>query len=254
MPIEVSPTDQAVVTVTIANETRRNALDLEMFQQLAALWPRFAEMPSVRVIVLRGAGDTAFCSGADLAAALHLHDGIDDLIDRALLKTQFFPKPIVAAINGHCVAGGLELALSADVRIGRQDAKYGLPEVQWGVMPSGGGTMKLIDQIGFAAAMDLLLTGRLVSGSEATEIGILNAAVGADDVIPIAYERANSIALNSPIAVQAAKRAALFSKTKAYKGQEVLERELVARVRSSGHTDVGIRAFLNGESAVYTDE
>ena len=86
--------------------------------------------------MLTGAGDDAFCAGADLSADMIERPGFDDLVEKALLKTALMPKPLIAAINGHCVAGGLELALAADIRIAREDAKFGLPEVHWGLVPS----------------------------------------------------------------------------------------------------------------------
>ncbi len=118
----------------------------------------------MRAIVVTGAGDRAFCAGADLTANVTDHPGFADLVARALLKTDLMATPLIAAINGHCLAGGLELALAADIRIASRAAKFGLPEVKWGLIPSAGGTMKLVDQIGYAAAMDLLLTGRLIDG------------------------------------------------------------------------------------------
>src|SRR5271154_3848056 len=94
-------------------------------------------------------------------------------VDAQLLKTDLMKKPLIAAINGHCLAGGLELALAADIRIASNKAKLGLPEVKWGLIPSAGGTMKLVDQIGHAAAMDLLLTGRFIDGAEAEKMGLV---------------------------------------------------------------------------------
>ena len=179
-----------------------------MLEGLAELWPRVASDRSVRAIVLTGAGDDAFCAGADLSANMIERPGFDDLVEKALLKTTLMPKPLIAAINGHCIAGGLELALAADIRIAREDAKLGLPEVRWGLIPSAGGTMKLADQIGYAAAMDLLLTARLIDGREAERIGLVTMACPAADVRPVAFARAEMVAANSPVAVSAAKRLA----------------------------------------------
>ena len=106
-----------IVKVVIDNPARRNALDLSLFTALAELWPALASDRSVRAIVITGAGDQAFCAGADLSANLTDQPGFADLVAKALLKTELMPKPLIAAINGHCLAGGLELALAADIRI-----------------------------------------------------------------------------------------------------------------------------------------
>lgn len=252
MPVGVERGERGVVTVTLDNPGRRNALNVELFEGLAATWPELAEDRSVRAVVLTGAGE-AFCSGADLSADFLSRPGIDDLIDRALLKTALFRKPLIAAVNGHCVAGGVELMLAADIRIAREDAKFGLPEVRWGLMPTGGGAMKLIDQIGYARAMDLILTGRLIDGREAERIGLVTLACPAERVRAIAYERAEMIASASPLAVQATKETALLRRTAGYAGHEAFERLLVEKVRASGHAAIGMAAFQAKTQPVYED-
>jgi enoyl-CoA hydratase/carnithine racemase len=252
--IDVEYLRGGIVTVTINNPRRRNALNIEVIEGLAALWPRLAGDVSVRAIMLTGAGDEAFCAGADLSANLTERTGIDDLIAEALLKTALMPKPLIAAINGHCVAGGLELALAADIRIAREDAKLGLPEVHWGLIPSAGGTMKLVEQIGYAAAMDLLLTGRLIDGREAERIGLVTLACPAAEVRPIAMARAEMIAANSPVAVRAAKQLALARRMERYAEGEAEERRLALEVRASGHVKIGSAAFLEKKKPVYDDQ
>ncbi|MFG1352247.1 enoyl-CoA hydratase/isomerase family protein [Xanthobacter autotrophicus] len=242
-----------VAHVVLDNPSSRNALTHGMFRRLAELWQELEADRTVRVVMLSGEGDAAFCSGADLSAGLTETSGIDDLVERALLKTTLFAKPIVAAINGHCVAGGLELALAADIRIAWEDARIGLPEVRWGILPSGGAAMKLIDQIGHANAMDLLLSGRLIDGRKAERIGLVNEAVPRSEVRRVAMERAMEIAANSPAAVAATKTAALAHRCAGYAKREAAERALVARVRASGHWRVGIDAFLARHVPLYDD-
>lgn len=242
-----------VAHVVLDNPSRRNALTYEMFEGLAALWPQLEADRSVRVVLVSGADDAAFCSGADLSAGMAERPGMDDLVDRALLKTALFTKPIVAAINGHCVAGGLELALAADIRIAWEDARLGFPEVRWGILPSGGGAMKLIDQIGHARAMELLLSGRLIDGRKAERIGLVNEAVPLAEVKCMAMDCATRIAANSPKAVAATKTAALGHRCAGYASREAAERALVARVRASGHWRIGVEAFLTRRSPLYDD-
>jgi enoyl-CoA hydratase/carnithine racemase len=251
--INVERLDRGVTKVVIDKPERRNALDLQMFEGLADLWPRLAADGSVRAIVLTGAGDQAFCAGADLSENLIEKPGFAELVERALLKTQLMAKPLIAAINGHCLAGGLELALAADIRIAAAEAKFGLPEVRWGLIPSGGGTMKLIDQIGYAAAMDLLLTGRSIEGREAERIGLVTLLCPASDVWSVALARAEMIAAASPLAVTAAKRAALASRFARYAVQETEERRIATELWQSGHAKIGAAAFLARKMPNYAD-
>lgn len=245
MPILTRQIEPGIVSVVMSNPARRNALDHEMFGDLAELWPRLADDAGIRVVVLGGAGAT-FCAGADLGSHLDRLPGIDELIERAFLKTGYFAKPLVAAIEGACVAGGLELALACDIRIAAEDARLGLPEVCWGIMPSGGGAMKLVDQIGYARAMDLLLTGRLISGRAAESIGLVSETCPSVEVWDTALARARLIAANSRVAVEAAKRAAIAPRCERYQTAEAIERGLVAAVRLSGDPERGKAAFLTG--------
>jgi len=254
MGIETDQPSPGIVRITLANAARRNALTLDMFTGLAELWPRLAADKSIRVVIITGEGDEAFCSGADLSANLAFRPGIDDLIDAAFLKTQYLPMPVIAAINGACVAGGLEIALNADIRIAIENAVFGLPEVRWGIMPSGGASMKLADQIGQTFALDLLLSGRLVSAEEAQRIGLVGTILPKAGFQDAALRYAEAIARNSPVAVRATKKAVMAHRMAAYGEREATERELAAQVRSSGHMSIGTRAFLEKRQPIYPDE
>ena len=224
-----------------------------MFESLAALWPALDIDPSVRAVVVRGDGVQAFCSGATMNAQIERRLDVDALVDAALLKTRFFSKPLIAAIIGACVAGGLELALAADIRIAAADAVIGLPEVRWGIVPSGGGAMKLADQVGLACAMDLLLTGRLITGCEAAEMGLVSEACPAGSVWSVALDRARAIAAGSPSAVAAVKRLALARRSLRYSELEIEERRLVAAHRSRGDMEEGKSAFLAKRAPTFED-
>jgi enoyl-CoA hydratase/carnithine racemase len=135
-------------------------------------------------VILTGAGDKAFSSGADLGGDLSAGPETARIVNRALLKTTPFSKPIVAAVNGDCVAGGLELLLSTDIRAAVREARFGLPEVKWSIYPFGGATVKLIHLIGYVHAMDLLLTGRLIDADAAMRLGLVNRVVPAAELMP----------------------------------------------------------------------
>src|SRR6266851_475046 len=177
MEIRVERRERHIAIVTIANEKRRNAMTRAMMADLAALWDRLDQDEECRVVVLTGAGDKGFSSGADLAGDLSASPETAAIVSRALLKNTPFSKPIIAAVNGDCVAGGVELLLSTDIRAAVPEARFGLPEVRWSIYPFGGAAVKLIHQIGHVHAMDLLLTGRLVDAAFAAKIGLINLVV-----------------------------------------------------------------------------
>jgi enoyl-CoA hydratase len=183
MPIDITCPEPGISLVSIANESRRNALGPAEFEGLAQAWRQLEGDPSVRCVVVTGRGTQAFCSGAQLDADFSAVGDIDAMVDAALLKTHVMRKPMVAAVNGHCVAGGFELMMACDVRVTSEAARLGLPEVHWGIMPSGGAAMKLIEQIGHARAMQLLLTAELVVAQRALEFGLVNAVVAPDKVM-----------------------------------------------------------------------
>src|SRR5438552_14924523 len=202
MEIRVREHGPHVVIVTIDNQVRLNAMSRQMMTDLARLWDELERGPC-RCVVLTGAGERAFCAGADMSGDLSAAPEAARVVSHALLKHHVFSKPIVAAVNGDCVGGGVELLLSTDIRATVPHARFGLPEVRWSIYPFGGATVKLIQQIGYVHAMDLLLTGRLVDAEEAMRRGLVNRIVPAADLMAWALETAEVIAANRPSAVQA---------------------------------------------------
>ncbi len=243
MEIRVGKEGRHIAVVTIANEPRRNAMTRAMLADLAALWDRLDGDGECRVIVLTGAGEKAFSSGADLSGDLSASPETARLVNRALLKDTPFSKPIVAAVNGDCVAGGVELLLSTDIRAAVPEARFGLPEVRWSIYPFGGATVKLVQQVGYVHAMDLLLTGRLVDAAFAERIGLVNTVVARDRLLPWALETAATIAANSPAAVQAVRTQISASIADYAKSREAMEQALGDRVRASPHFAEGVAAF-----------
>jgi enoyl-CoA hydratase len=239
------------VLVTIANEPKRNAMSRAMLADLAGLWDRLDGDNDCRCVVLSGAGDKAFCAGADIGGDLSASAETARTINRALLKDTPFSKPIVAAINGDCVGGGLELLLSTDIRAAVPEARFGLPEVRWSIYPFGGATVKLIHQIGHVHAMDLLLTGRLVDAAFAQQIGLINQVVQRGRLMDWALDTAAAIAANSPSAVQAVKTQISAGIADYAKSRENLEQQLGDRVRASPHFAEGVAAFREKRKPEY---
>jgi enoyl-CoA hydratase len=180
----------AAAVVTIDRPERRNAVDGETAAALLAAYERFAADDGARVMVLTGAGDQAFCAGADLKALETLDP---DAPAGPMGFTRLTPaKPAIAAIRGWCVAGGLELALWCDLRVAGEDARFGCLERRWGVPLIDGGTQRLPRVVGLGRALDLILTGREVDAQEALGMGLVNEVVG--DPLARALELAETIA------------------------------------------------------------
>jgi len=243
MDLRVQEHSPHIVIVTIDNQPRRNAMSRQMMAELAALWEQF-EHASYRCIILTGAGERAFSAGADMSGDLSADPEMARIVNHALLKHHPSSKPIVAAVNGDCVAGGLELLLATDIRVTVPHARFGLPEVRWSIYPFGGATVKLVQQIGYVHAMELLLTAKLIDAAEAARIGLINRVVPAHALMPWALETAELIAANSPTAVQAVKQQISTTIAEHALAREALDQALGDRVRASAHFQEGIAAFL----------
>jgi enoyl-CoA hydratase/carnithine racemase len=242
MEIRVTPHGPHVVVLTIDNQPRMNAMTRSMMAELARLWDELERGPS-RCIVLTGAGERAFTAGADMSGDLSASEDTARIINHALLKDHVYTKPIVAAVNGDCAGGGVELLLCTDIRAAAPHARFGLPEVKWSVYPFGGATIKLVQQIGYVHAMELLLTATLIDAAEAARLGLINRVVPAAGLMPWALETADRIAANSPAAVQAVKQQISATIAEHARAREALEQELGDRVRASAHFREGVAAF-----------
>ena len=242
MPLTVEQPLPHVTQVTIDNTAKRNAMSRAMLAELADLWDAL-DRSACRCVVLTGAGDRAFCAGADIGGDLTVDAGGERTVDRALLKAVPFSRPVVAAVNGDCAGGGVELLLSTDIRFAAPHARFGLPEVCWSIYPFGGATVKLVQQVGHVHAMDLLLTGRLVDAAFAERIGLVNEVVPADEVLERALATAERIAANSPSAVQAVKYQVSDTIGEQVRARETVERRLGDAVRTGPHFEEGVRAF-----------
>ncbi|HEX7217032.1 MAG TPA: enoyl-CoA hydratase-related protein [Methylomirabilota bacterium] len=243
MEIRVTEHGRHVAVVTIDNQPRLNAMTRAMMAELARRWDELESGPC-RCIVLTGAGSRAFCAGADISGDLSASVETARVVSHALLKYDAYAKPIVAAVNGDCVGGGVELLLATDIRAAAPHARFGLPEVKWSIYPFGGATVKLPRQIGHVHAMDLLLTGRLIDAAEAARLGLINRVVPAETLMDWALETAGQIAAHSPSAVQAVKRQISATIADHARSREPMEQELGDRVRASAHFKEGVAAFL----------
>jgi enoyl-CoA hydratase len=184
----------AAALVTIDRQERRNAVDGPTADLLAAAYERFVDDPDARVLVLTGAGELAFCAGADLKAIESLGPRLE--LDEGPLgfTRRISPKPTIAAISGWCLAGGLELALWCDLRIATDTAKLGFTERRFGVPLIDGGTQRLPRIVGLGRALDLILTGRIVEAEEAERVGLVTEVVAPGRHLQRALEIAEALA------------------------------------------------------------
>ena len=247
MPIEFHKMDDHIALVTINRPDAMNCLNLEDLEELGRVWTDFIADDDMRVAILTGAGDKAFCSGADLKELIpRLSSGeirIPHTIPGFLKNVDCF-KPIIAAVNGDCLAGGTEILQATDIRVAVTGAFFSLSEVKWGLFPTAGSSVRLARQIPYAWAMEILLTGDPISADQALRIGLINRVVPRDKLMETAMAFAERLANNGPLAVQAVKESVLRAydvpTTQAY----YLEAFLAQDVFLSEDAREGPRAFV----------
>lgn len=241
--------------VTLNRPEVLNALHPPAHAELARAWADFIADPDLWVAVLTGAGERAFCAGTDLvyrateadeAALLNPSGGRAHVLDRCW-------KPIIAAVNGYAVGGGLELALRCDIILAAEHARFGLPEPRHGLLADEGGVVHLPRRIPHHLAMGLILTGRLITAQEAARVGLVNEVVPAAELMPAAERWAAEISECSPLAVQAAKQAVVALRDLA--PEAALDRldtlSAVRRLRESQDYVEGPRAFSEKRKPVW---
>jgi enoyl-CoA hydratase/carnithine racemase len=203
--------NDAVAEIVLDRAEAMNALSTAMAEHLAEVCAEVAGDPAIRAVLLTGAGERAFCVGADLKERNRMSDA-DFARQRPVFRRAFggirdLPQPTVAAVHGYALGGGCEFALSCDLIVADETAVFGLPETTVGLVPGGGGTQLALRKLGPGRAIDLVLTGRRIDAAEAHRIGLADRLVPAGQSRPEALRLAGQMARNSPVAVKAAKRA-----------------------------------------------
>jgi enoyl-CoA hydratase len=262
--IEVT-TDEGIHIITINRPERRNALDLEHFQALAGAWIDFRDDDTARVAIITGTGRD-FTVGADLKSFVPAIAGETERIAEeraagkanpaeagliAVLREFDLWKPVIAAVNGTCVAGGMEMLMGTDIRIASTEASFGIFEPKRGLFPGGGTTVRLPRQIPFALAMEVLLVCDKIDAETAYRMGIVNAVVEPDALLDEAKAWARKIMANAPLAIEATKRSVLSGLRLPLK--EAFEQELMeaATVFMSEDAKEGPRAFAEKRDPVW---
>ncbi len=254
-----------ILLLTLNRPEARNALSPELCCRLADAYRDFALDDNLRVMVLTGAGNKAFCSGGDLALTLPLLTGArspesawdhrlldePDTMDVSVLRSFDIDKPIIAAINGSCLAGGMETMLATDIRIASSSAKFGLPEAKRGLIPFAGSLVRLPRQLPHAIAMEFLLTGDLIDAERAHSLGLINHLTDPDNVLNMALQMAERIAANAPIALREIKRTVRLASGASYAEGFALEDQAKSVVMATEDAREGPLAFMQKRPARY---
>lgn len=239
--------NEGVAILTINRPDKLNALNTKVHEEGVAALEELRTDDEVRVVVITGAGEKSFIAGADISEFA----GKTPVTQRAVFqnKTLFnsidtFPKPVIAMINGFCLGGGCELSLACDIRVASDNARFGQPEINLGIIPGGGGTQRLTHLIGEGKSMELILTGDMIDAETALKLGLVNHVYSSEELTENTMKLAGKIASKSPIALQMAKEAVKTASRSNL--DEGLRREvdLFAICFSSEDKEEGVSAFL----------
>ena len=266
MPIHYETSDDHIVLITIDRPEAKNALDLYHFRDLAAAWRRFKDDDDAWVAIVTGV-QRCFMAGADLKTYIpqvtdlqkRIAEGQVTEIDGcrlsdgtySVLRNVKIYKPIVAAIDGPCVAGGMEMLGGVDIRVATVNARFGVMEPKRGLFAGGGTTVRLPRQIPFPAAMEFLLTAEAFPAERALQLGLINEIVDEDRLLDRAYEWARRITANAPLAVRATKESVLRCLALDLEAAYKLEQEISSGVFQTEDAKEGPRAFAEKRPPVW---
>lgn len=212
MSIDFAVEDK-VALITINRPERRNALDEEHYRSLSQAWARVRDDADIRAAIVTGAGDRAFCAGADIKSFLPNPTPLSEMWltqkDQILNRGLEIWKPIIGAVNGACIGGGLCMLMATDIRIAVPNAIFALAEVKRGLVPGNGATQRILSQLPYPIAMELMMTGDPMDAEAAARWGLINRIVPPEQLLEAAFEVAHRIGRNAPLAVQAAKELAI---------------------------------------------
>jgi len=216
MAIDFEVSEEGIALITINRPERLNAMDAEHYRLLSQAWCRVRDEAAIRCAIITGAGDRSFTTGADIKSFLTAPPDLSDMWltqrDQLLNRGLEVWKPVICAVNGYALGGGVTLMLATDIRIASPNATFNLAEVKRGIIPGNGGTQRIMQQLPYAIAMEMLLTGDSVDAETAAKWGLINKVVPREQLLETAYVYARKIAANAPLAVQAAKELALRSR------------------------------------------
>jgi enoyl-CoA hydratase/carnithine racemase len=253
MPIDLTRTDKTLI-ITLNRPAAMNSIDPEMYAQLGEAWAQLETDDDLHVAIVTGAGEKAFCAGRDLVKSAA--DPAADWSSRRTRGDRLTPdgiwKPVIAAINGHCLAAGLALALGCDLRIASPNATFGTMAAKRGIVAGGGQTQRLARYIPFGKAMEMVLFGERIDAEEAHRIGLVNRLVPQAELMDAALEWSARLCANGPLAIRAMKRAAYEGGLDMhYREGMRLEGQLYAEIMATEDAVEGQRAFAEKRPAAF---
>lgn len=249
---------EGIAYVTVNRPQKLNALNHRAIQELTDCFERIGGAGEAGAVILTGTGEKAFVAGADineLAALSPTEARKTALRGQALMdRIEHLGKPVVAAVNGFALGGGCELAMACTLRIVSSNARFGLPEVKLGIIPGYGGTQRLPRLVGKGRALEIILSGEMVTAEEAWRIGLANQVVNLPELVPAAEKTVRKILANSPVAIRYALEAVHRGLEMGEKEGEQLEASLFGLCCATADMKEGTRAFLEKRPAQFTGE
>ena len=235
-----------------------NALDRQTLQELGCIIDAMVADPSVKVVIVTGGGSLAFVAGADIKEVSQITSPQEAQAMAALgqavfLKVQRLSKPVIAAINGVCLGGGLELAMACHLRISGDRVRFGQPEITLGIIPGWGGTQRLPRLVGKAKATEWILTGDMVMAQEAYRLGLVNQVVPHDQVLKVAKDLARKIASKGAVAIAQALRAIEEGLDRSLEEGLLKEAEAFGKIAATQDSKEGVKAFLEKRQPKFQD-
>lgn len=249
-------TKERVGYITLNRPEARNALDEKMLSEIEQAFLNYEKDSNIQVIVFKGAGEKAFAAGADIKGLANKTplDGLIPGIQQLFNLIEQSPKVTVAIIDGYALGGGCELSMACDIRIATPNAKFGLPELNLGVLPGAGGTQRLARLIGKGRALDLILTGRIINGDEAHQIGLATYLCNRDEIDVTLTTITDAIAAKGPIAIHLAKQAVHNGYDLDMRSAQWIEKLSLSLLFGTEDKAEGTLAFIEKRSPNFTNK
>jgi enoyl-CoA hydratase len=245
--------NNGIGTITVNRPDKLNALNTHTVEELHSAFLAFRDNPDVKAVILTGSGDKAFIAGADIGELANLNEESGKVYvlkgQEMTIQIENFPKPVIAAVNGFALGGGTEVALACHIRIASDNAKMGQPEVKLGLIPGFGGTQRLARLVGKGQAMELILSGKMISAQYALQIGLVNHVVAQNDLLITCQSLANEMIVNGPLALKYAIQAINQGLDNTLDKGLLLEADLFGKACLTKDSKEGTLAFLEKRRA-----
>jgi enoyl-CoA hydratase len=240
--------DDRIATITVDRPEKLNALNPQVIQELDQAFDSVRSDDGVGGVILTGSGEKAFVAGADIGVLAEMDSLSGVQVSRegqeVFRRIETFPKPVIAAVGGYALGGGCELALACHLRVASDTARFGLPEVGLGIIPGYGGTVRLTRLVGLGRALEMILTGDMVSGEDAARIGLANKVVPADELMSATREFLGKILGKGPVAVEMAIKSTYLAVQSTMEDALTFESSLFGLLASTSDMREGMGAFL----------